>query len=264
MNTNPKKDLLSTEMSNYFNCPCQLFQPMLDDDPLMEMFYKASVEGKQQGFTPMLVTSEDDLLWENLFMNSDPENKRISARFHPGRVAAYRKRILSSPLPDGKQLLDYLLKIRKEETEQHGLDWDAKIKGPMIGGDAISVFYGYWDFNTKMTVPVTLAKIPVKNPWEVFAWIPFGGWNDCPSPLKMIAIAKYWYHEYGAVPAVITHDVLEFSLSTPVPREKALQLALEQYAFCPDIIDQCPVEEGNIGSLADSLSKSTTWYFWWN
>ena len=25
-----------------------------------------------------------------------------------------------------------------------------------------------------------MAKIPVKNPWEIFAYLPFGNWNECP------------------------------------------------------------------------------------
>ena len=67
MNTNPKKDLLSTEMSNYFNCPCQLFQPMLDDDPLMEMFYKASVEGKQAGIYPNVNLPQKMIFYGKIF-----------------------------------------------------------------------------------------------------------------------------------------------------------------------------------------------------
>ena len=40
-----------------------------------------------------------------------------------------------------------------------------------------------------------------------------------------------------------------------------MALALEQYAFCPDIVEQgC----GTIGYLADTLAKSNKWYFWWD
>ena len=34
--------------------------------------------------------------------------------------------------------------------------------------------------DTGMTYPLILAKIPVKNPWEIFAYLPFGNWNECP------------------------------------------------------------------------------------
>lgn len=78
----------------------------------------------------------------------------------------------------------------------------------------------------------------MKNPWEVFAYLPFGGWNECPDTAELMAIARYWLEQHGAVPAVITHDVLECALPAPVPEDQAMELAMEQYAFCPDAVDQ--------------------------
>lgn len=39
--------------------------------------------------------------------------------------------------------------------------------------------------------------------------------------------------------------------------------AVEQYGFCPDVVDQGP-EEATVGALADVLWQSTVWYFWWD
>ena len=72
-----------------------------------------------------------------------------------------------------------------------------------------------------MTYPLILAKIPVKNPWEIFAYLPFGGWNECPNTPELMAVTKYWFEKYGAVPAAMSHDELEFLLPTPVSQEKA-------------------------------------------
>ena len=108
-----------------------------------------------------------------------------------------------------------------------------------------------------------LAKIPVKHPWEIFAYLPFGNWNECPDTPELMAVAKYWFEQYGAVPAVLTHDVLEFDLSTAISKECAMEVALEQYGFCPDIVDQGP-EDATVGSLADVLRQSKVWYFWWD
>ena len=54
---------------------------------------------------------------------------------------------------------------------------------------------------------------------------------------------------------------LEFELPTPISKERAMEVAVEQYGFCPDL-DQN--EDGSIGSLADVLWQSTVWYFWWD
>ena len=37
-----------------------------------------------------------------------------------------------------------------------------------------------------------------------------GGYNECPFPAEQVAVAKYWYEKYGAVPAVITHETIVF------------------------------------------------------
>ena len=133
--------------------------------------------------------------------------------------------------------------------------------GEISGGEGIDSFLGLRDFSGSKTMPVLLAEIPAQNPWEVFAWLPFGGWNSCPANEEHMAVSKYWFESYGAVPALMTHDVLEYVLPAPVSREKSVELALEQYAYCADIVDQ-GVE--TVGRLADGLAQSTVWFFWWD
>ena len=105
-------------------------------------------------------------------------------------------------------------------------------------------------------------KIPVKNPWEVVAWMPMGGWNECPLAEDMMAVAKYWYEQYGAVIATVSHDTLEFYVQNPVEdSEKAMKLAKEMYGFCPDCVEQ---GVGNIAELYAGIRKSKMWFFWWD
>lgn len=94
-------------------------------------------------------------------------------------------------------------------------------------------------------------------------YLPFGGWNECPNTPELMAVAKYWFEQHGAVPAAMSHDELEFLLPAPVPEEKAMDAAVELYGFCPDVIDQGP-EDATVGALADVLRQSTVWYFWWD
>ena len=61
------------------------------------------------------------------------------------------------------------------------------------------------------------SKIPVKNPWEIFAYLPFGNWNECPDTQDLMAVAKYWFEQHGAIPAAMSHDELEVLLPAPVP-----------------------------------------------
>ena len=74
---------------------------------------------------------------------------------------------------------------------------------------------------------------------------------------------KYWFEQHGTIPAVMTPDVLEFTVPAPVSRKQAMKLAQEQYAWCPDMVDQ-GAEDATVAMLADSLSRSKAWYFWWD
>ena len=49
--------------------------------------------------------------------------------------------------------------------------------------------------------------------------------------------------------------------NAPVPENSALELALEHYGFCPDVYQG---GDYPLGALADSLSHSKIWYFWWD
>ncbi len=223
-------------------CPCRVFQPGAD---IMAAYREARVRGEKEGFIPVLVAAEDETLLECLEMNLEDSGKTAED---------CRREMLAAPVEDGESYFASLLAVRKEEAADDGFDWLEDVLGEQDGGEAMDDFYG-------MEEPMLLAEIPVKNPWEVFAYLPFGGWNECPDTPGLTAAAKYWNEKYGAVPVVMTHDVLQFQVHAPVDPEQAMDLALEQYAWCPDIVDQgCQ----SVGALADGLAQSTVWFFWWD
>ena len=246
----------------YLDCECTYFPSMKDDDPIMAAYGYAKRDSAQEGFVPVLIKADDETLLECLVMNADPDNDADFYEFDLKTVTEYRKKMLSTSVKDGQAVLEELIGQRKEEAEDDDMDWDEEILGEMEGGYENNRFSCYWDSDTDMTYPLILAKIPVKNPWEIFAYLPFGNWNECPDTPKLMAAAKYWFEQYGAVPAAMSHDELEFLLSAPVPEEKAMETAVEMYGFCPDVIDQGP-EDATVGALADVLRQSTVWYLWW-
>ena len=255
---------LAEAMMEYLDCECTYFPSMTDDDPIMSAYNYAKMESVKEGFVPVLIKADDEILWECLIMNSDPDSDgEDDYTFDPDKVAEYRKKMLSAPVENSKAVLEEMIGQRKEEAEDDDMDWDEEILGEMEGGYDNRRFSSYWNSDNDMTYPLILAKIPVKNPWELFAWLPFGGWNECPNTPELMAVAKYWFEQHGAVPAAMSHDELEFLLPAPVPEEKAMDAAVELYGFCPDVIDQGP-EDATVGALADVLRQSTVWYFWWD
>ena len=245
----------------YLDCECTYFPSMADDDPIMSAYSYAQRLGVREGFVPVLIQADDETLLECLVMNADSEHDADFYEFDLKTVTEYRKKVLSAPIKDGKAILEELTGQCKEEAEDDDLDWDEEVLGEMEGGEPNDRFANYWNDDTGMTYPLILAKIPVKNPWEIFAYLPFGNWNECPDTPDLMAVAKYWFEQHGAIPAAMSHDELEFELPTPISKERAMEVAVEQYGFCPDL-DQN--EDGSIGSLADVLWQSTVWYFWWD
>ena len=201
---------------------------MKDDDPIMSAYSYAKRESVKEGFVPVLIKADDEILWECLIMNSDPDSDgNEDYAFDPDKVAEYRKKMLSAPVKDGKTVLGELIGQRKEEAEDDDMDWDEDILGEMEGGYENNRFSCY-----------------------------------CDTP-QLMAAAKCWFEQYGAVPAAMSHDELEFLLPAPVPKEKTMDAAVELYGFCPDVIDQGP-EDATVGALADVLRQSTVWYLWWD
>lgn len=233
-------------LKTFLGCPCTEIPAGTPVKKIMDLYQAAKARSVREGFTPVLISAED---WDG-----DAEIPREKS------PAAYLKE-LHSVMPDGKAFFEQRTAYFKESAAEYGYSWpDESILGPMEGGDVIDRFLGICNYRDQ-TIPMVLAEIPAEHPWEVFAWMPFGGWNECPSDEEQMAAAKYWFEQYGAVPAVITRDVLEFDLPAPTPRERAMELAMEQFAFCTDIVEQgC----GSIGRLADGLWQSDKWFFWWD
>ena len=254
---------LADALMEYLDCECTYFPSMADDDPIMAAYGYARRESIKEGFVPVFIRADDETLLECLVMNADPEHDADCYEFDLKAVEEYRKKMLSASVRDGKAVLDEWIGERKEEAEDDDMDWREEVLGEMEGGYDNCRFSSYWDLENHMTYPLILAKVPVKNPWEIFAWLPFGNWNECPDTPELMAVAKYWFERYGAVPVAMSHDELEFVLPLPVSKENAMEIATEQYGFCPDVVDQ-EQDDPTVGSLADVLRQSTVWYFWWD
>lgn len=225
------------KLIDYLGCPCEFIPAGTELSKIMNIYDDLYAKREMGGYVPMIFGL--DGYFEREFDEWQP-------------LEEYQKEVMSEkPIVAAEWF-----RTRISECN----DWDEHI-GAVTGGEANRVFGGIMDFETRKSTECVIAKIPVKNPWEIFAWVPFGGWNECPTNDEIMYIAKYWYEKYGAIPAVMTHDVLEFAARPVKDKKAAMELALEQYVFCSDIVDQ---GVNTIGALADTLMKSSVWYFWWD
>lgn len=225
---------------NYLGCPCEYFPRGTELGNVNGAYRRAFDERESGGFTPLLIVIESHTYFEAEQSSAD-----------------FKKEIFSAPRIDPEE---WFAKKKSEHDRDFCYEHE-QIVGETAGGAAINDFSGFIDYGIKRSCECVLAKIPVTNPWEIFAWLPFGGWNDCPRPEEMLWIAKYWYEKHGAIPAVMTGSELEFSARPVEDKSEAFKLAAEHFAFCPDNVLQ---NLGTIGKLTDSLTKSSVWHFWWD
>ena len=225
-------------------CPCKVFE-LTDnmEEEVLKAYCEALERGKKEGFTPVILADDEDLnLWFDNVQDYSKEEE------------------LAKELGNGKEILEERF---KEYTEDISEDWINEVSNENwadeFDGDGSINEFTFLDVKE-----IVLFEVPTKNPWEVIAWFPMGGWNECPWVDDMMAISHYWYEKYHAFPAVITRDVLQYIVENPVDNEEeALELAKEHYAFCTDRLDQ-GTASGTINEVADSLIDSKVWFFWWD
>ncbi|MDE6853322.1 MAG: DUF4253 domain-containing protein [Lachnospiraceae bacterium] len=164
----------------------------------------------------------------------------------------------------GKELLQERFRDYMEDYEEDYEQGMEEFIGNETEGEVLHHFSAYTSFDEYVLAEDTLLlKIPVQHPWEIIAWIPMGGWNECPAPEEMMSICKYWYEAYGAIPAVFTHDEMEFYAPKKLNGADSLEVAKEHYAFCVDRVDQ-GTRTYTLSELAVGLQDSDMWYFWWD
>lgn len=230
----------------------EYFEPSSDDKKLLEAYKKAQDKGIKEGFTPVIICV-NSILAEWFTEIVDYGGKSIDE---------YRKEILEkAEAIDAKTWLSDKISEIRDMVNDDGYYADIWNLNEIKGGEENHTFSAYKHYETGRVEDETIiVYVPTQKPYEVFAWISFGSWNECPNPEEMIAVSRYWYEKYGAVPAVIKHDILEL-IVRPLTIKEAKVVAEEHYVFCQDIVDQ---GYGGLSVLADSLTKSTVWYFWWD
>lgn len=197
--------------------------------------------GKQNGFYPVLL-AVDECFYDSLDDNSDWSDET--------KLKEWQSRVLNSDFDNGASILYERLQQVKEEYND--AEWEKDVVGTDEHVEPIN------DFEIEDGTELYLVEIPVKEPWQVFAYIPFGDWNDCPKVEEHMAIAKYWYEKYGACVAYISNDVVEYCLSSPVTGD-TMPIAEEHLGYCADVL-----QGNNLTSLASQLKNSSIWYFWWD
>ncbi len=236
---------VTEKLIQYLGAPHEVFAPAKNDGAIMEAWRAARLEGCAGGYTPLLIAPDETLL-EHLSLDFE-----YDGQFSPGAAASLREqRLKEAAVLDPA---DFFEQFPKPEP------------GPIEGDNILAHFSSHWDYENNQSHELLMARIPTRNPWELAAWLPMGGFNDCPAPEIQAAVMKLWHEKYGAEPALVTSWAWEFTLPRPLSdKNEALALAFQHYAFCRERVDDYGRGEYRLGNLADSLMKSAVWHFSWD
>ena len=242
---------LAKRMVEKLKYPHKVFPKGTKYSEIMQAYEESFARGKEEGFTPVLVPADDTL--EDFFGIIEKDGYSIEGVLSENISSEEGKRILNKRF---KEYRSYAENDFEESLEEFiGVYEDEP--------EYITSYSAFDEYQTGKTKETILLEVPTKNPWELVAFVPFGGWNECPDMKDMLAICKYWYDKYGAIPVTISHDILEMSVLVPVAEGDAIELAKEHYAFTPDRVDQ-GTESGTLSEVAECLKVSKIWYFWWD
>ena len=245
------------EIIDKVKCPYQVFTKENTATEVEEAYKKAVIRGREEGFVPVLVVADETFAeWLSILEDEEYDKEAILLQKRGDGEKILKERY-------EEYLEDFTDDINGEADEEEDMLL-SELLGEKKDGEEILEFSSIISYEGDVIEETILFEIPVKKPWEVIAWLPMGGWNECPEASEMMEICQYWNEKYGAVPAVLSHDTLEFTVENLEKcKEEAWDLAKEHYAFCPDRVDQ-GTRNGTIGEVADCISKSNVWYFWWD
>ncbi|MDR2189424.1 MAG: DUF4253 domain-containing protein [Azonexus sp.] len=240
---------------NLLGCDYELFENEPSGEKIAARHEELWEQGLREGFTPLLIVVSDTLA-ETLELNCEDADVPLTA----AGAASLRESILreAAAVDVDRFFADRLAEYMAEHEDDDVL---GKFKKCEPQNALLTLV------NENEIAEIILAKIPTAAPWELAAWVPMGGFNDCPSPAEQVAVFKRWHEQYGAVPDLVTYDVWEMELRGKQPvndNAEAETLAKAHFAFCYDRVMQVSEEWTSIRGLASQLKNSTTWYFWWD
>jgi hypothetical protein len=107
-----------------------------------------------------------------------------------------------------------------------------------------------------------LLLVPVTRPADVLLALAWGGaWNYDLDGGQLSAVLRTWEERYATIPVGIGVNSLALAVRRPPTGELAMRVAAEQFALCPDSVDQGVL---SIRALAASISGAPVWSLWWD
>ncbi len=220
-------------------------------DDIAKRYLELLEEYKKGGPFPVVV-SVDDILLEKFEIDLEDEGLEVSSDNFKKIVEAYleaAEKIKVEDVISSESKAQILEDLEVNNLKKIDESYDLEL---------LSIV----DYEDGLKEDLLIVKLPITKPYEVFAYLPMGGFNDCPLPAEMVAVSKYWYEKHGAVPSALSYDEVEYYIEKRTTDEELIkELAAEHCLYDVDIVDQCV---GSLEKLAECFYDNNQWYFWWD
>lgn len=235
----------------------------IDNTKLYLELYK---KGCHNSFVPVLVDKDiEHYIWTERFgLEDTKENypkvtKKLIDLVNENCSEVWIGRIIYNYYLDGNQYEDDVKYDLKMLTPPATKEYESlfvksfEMKPLLFGEDG----YGYRSYKFTYENAV-FVLIPTSLPWEVMAWIPMGGFAWCPDAVCQIAMAKYLYEEFGAIPMYVSASNIEYYVPKPLTSREAIEKAARiSIAADIDVYEDYEV-------AVRKLAGTSNWIFWWD
>ncbi len=169
---------LANRIIEQLSYPYKVFGAGTSYDFVMKAYEESKERGKEKGFTPVLV----------------PVDVTLEDHFGILKEEGFSKEALLEKEIDAAEGKHFLMKRFEEYIDDYREDFEMSIED-FIGvyedePDCINHYSSFVDYKTHQVVETILFEVSTKNPWELVAYVPFGGWNECPEVEQMLAVCK--------------------------------------------------------------------------
>jgi hypothetical protein len=221
-------------------------------------YESARLKGETEGFTPLIITPDSNLLPGVSHERLTTEAQRILAT--APQVDEFFAELRAGLFAHDDDALRQLAEAEAFAVAEPVSEWQQV-------GNRMSTVEDMAGHRPPFP-PIeqaAIVRIPTPRSWEIPAYTLYGGWTSCPDSAQMVAVARHWHEIYGADICAIGKQTLEFRVARPpADQHAALALMREHLLFCDeglgDLIDT-PVM---FRDAVAQLRGQRYWLFWWD
>ena len=237
---------LVSEMANN-GCRILRLEKSLTGVSVIECFENLRMEFKDKGFVPVILNKEEDLQdYSDIF----------DIPFDDGYYKALIKKLdfASRSVSDDRwskiTLTKYFMKgIADTSIVQEKLT----ALNPLSDEEFADIKKQYMnepnvlddDSDLRISVDDIIALIPAREE-DVMEWIPFGLFNDCPSPENHVAFSRMLFQKYGAFVLKVWDGAIYYYFPTPIVQKEAID------DLSAELLQR---DEENFGDMKDTEEK---------